>query len=259
MRKVLILLILMDIGFVQVLLAQKTDGANAPAASNAIPQRDVSGVWNALPGPQQPKQLGAMVPKDVGMTPWAQARFDAADGGLNATNPQLTCQPPGATRWTQYVRPFEIVQTPGRIYFFPEIDHIYRVVYMDGRPIPKVEDLPFGPTYMGYSVGHWDGNDLIVDTIGVTDKTWLDTIGHPHTDDMHLTERYHRASRGILEVSFTFDDPKAYTKSWTYGPRRYELETGPQWEIQEQECIVSDQNYFQQTVGNHLKDSEDKK
>ena len=83
-----------------------------------------------------------MVPKDVGMTPWAKARFDAAGGGQNDTNPQLTCQPPGATRWTQYVRPFEIVQLPDRIYFFPEIDHIYRVVYMDGRPIPKVDDLP---------------------------------------------------------------------------------------------------------------------
>jgi hypothetical protein len=256
MRKHFVCLaLLLVVAFAPAVFAQNPERAGTTSSQSS--ERDISGVWMAAPPPQQPKQLGGMVPKEVGMTPWAKARFDAAGGGNNDTNPQLRCEPLGATRWTQFVRPFEIVQTPGRIFFFPEIDHAYTVVYMDGRPLPKAEELPFGPTYMGYSVGHWDGNDLVIETVGVTDKAWLDNAGHPHTDDMRLTWRYHRADHNTLDVSITFDDSKAYTKSWTYGPRRYLLKTGRDWEIQEQECLISDQKYFEENIGNHLKKSQD--
>jgi hypothetical protein len=239
----------------------------APSASASKPtglMHDVAGVWNAAAAPPRPAgapappppqvfPAGSMVPNGVTMTPWAQTRFEAAKGGIGGTaDPYRNCEPLGPTRWTQYVHPFEILQTPDRIFFFYEIDHLWRIVYMDGRPIPKVDDLPFGPSYMGYSVGHWEGDDLIVDTIGVTEKTWIDTAGDPHSDNMHLTERYHRVNHDSLELSFSFDDPKAYSKSWTYGPKRYALKSGPQWEIQESECILSDEKRFEQNVSDSL-------
>jgi hypothetical protein len=223
---------------------------------------DVAGVWNAAPPAQRPAgtpappppppgQQGSLVAPDVKMTPWAQARF--VQDGINSTaDPYRQCEPLGPTRWTQYVHPFEILQTPDRIFFFYEIDHLWRIVYMDGRAVPKVEDLAFGPTYMGYSVGHWDGDDLVVDTVGVTDKTWIDIVGHPHSDNMHLTERYHRVDHDTLELSFTFNDPEAYSKPWVYGPKRYALKTGPQWEIQESECLLSDEKRFEQNVSDDL-------
>jgi hypothetical protein len=239
-----------------VLLSQTADhSASAPKGTGLM--HDVSGVWNAAPRPVGAPATnlapGSIVPKDVAMTPWAQARFDATKGGSSGTaDPYRNCEPLGPVRWTGYVHPFEILQTPDRIFFFYEIDHLWRVIYMDGRPVPKVDDLPFGPSYMGDSVGHWDGNDLVVDNIGVTEKTWLDDAGHPHSDDMHLTERYHRVDHDSLELTFTIDDPKAYSKTFSYGPKPYALKTGPKWEIQESECILSEEKGFEKGVSDPL-------
>jgi hypothetical protein len=87
----------------------------------------------------------------------------------------------------------------------------YRQIHMDGRALPKDPN----PTFMGYSVGRWDGDTLVVDTIGFKDTTWLDMGGHPHTEDLHITERFRRRDFGHMDLEVTFEDPKAYTRAWT--------------------------------------------
>ena len=108
-----------------------------------------------------------------------------------------------------------------------EHDHWVRQIWMDGRELP--EDP--APTWMGYSVGRWEGDTLVVDTVGFNDKTWLDQVAHPHTEKLHLEDRWRRVEPEVLEVEFTFEDPEAYTRPWT-GKRLFGLK--PDWEIQEE-------------------------
>jgi hypothetical protein len=107
--------------------------------------------------------------------------------------------------------PWKVIQTPGLVAILYENSMTYRQIFMDGRILSRDPD----PTFMGYSVGHWEGDTLVVETAGYNDKTWLDFSGHPHTDALHMTERLHRRDFGHMEVQLTFDDPKAYTKPWT--------------------------------------------
>ena len=113
---------------------------------------------------------------------------------------------------------------------------------MDGRELPKDSD----PLWMGYSIGHWDRDDLVVETASFNDKTWLDVRGHPHSDALKLTERYHRPDPQHLQISFTIDDPKMYTSTWIV---RNSFELKPTWEIGEAFCVVEDQSkFFQQSL-----------
>src|SRR5437870_13038774 len=107
--------------------------------------------------------------------------------------------------------PWKLIQTPGVVVILYENSTIYRQIFTDGRVLSKDAD----PAFMGYSVGHWEGDTLVVETTGYNDKTWLDFSGHPHTDALRMTERFRRIDIGHLEIQFTFDDPKAYTKPWT--------------------------------------------
>jgi hypothetical protein len=107
--------------------------------------------------------------------------------------------------------PWKAVQTPGAvIILFHESLH-YRQIFTDGRPFP--EDP--APTWLGYSIGRWDGDTLVAETIGLTEETWLDEGGHPHSDALRVTERFRRAAVGMLDVAVTIDDPKAYVGPWT--------------------------------------------
>ncbi len=215
--------------------AQKSEAGKS--ASNA-PSRDVSGIWNGV-------VHSDLLPADVTMTPWAQAKW-AAVGNKSPQDPHIKeCAPIGPTRYTGYIHPLEIIPAADRIFIFYENDHVYRAIWMDGRALPA--DLPIGPTYMGYSVGHWDGDDLVVETGDLNDKTLLDIDGHPHSDALHLTERYHRVDHDKLTISTTFDDPKAYSKPWTV-PIDYRLQ--PKWEIWEDFCILEEQQKFRNTIIN---------
>jgi hypothetical protein len=127
--------------------------------------------------------------------------------------------------------PIEIVQVRGRLMMFFEYDHFVRQIWTDGRKHPEEDDLD--PSWMGHSIGSWDGDALLVDTIGFNDKTWLDNAGHPHSEALHVVERMRRVDHDTLQIDFTFDDPKAYTKSWT-GQKVFRLRPG--WEIAEQVC-----------------------
>ena len=105
----------------------------------------------------------------------------------------------------------KFTQAPKEIVVIYEVDGSYRQIYTDGRPLPK----DMSPSWLGYSTAHWDGDTLVVDTAGFNDRGWLDARGHTHSDALHLTERFHRADFGHLEVQITVDDPKTYTRPFT--------------------------------------------
>jgi len=108
--------------------------------------------------------------------------------------------------------PIKIIQAPKVTVVLYEVDNLHRQIFTDGRALPKEYSLP---AYVGYSVGHWDGETLVVETAGFNDKTNLDLMGHPHSDSLHLLERFHRRDFGHLDIEMTFDDPKLYNRPFT--------------------------------------------
>jgi hypothetical protein len=224
------------LAFVPCLLAQ----APAPGKSGTGMAHDMSGVWN-------PRNIAP--PKQTApFTPAGQAQFDyntheTKEGHAITIDPTYTCHPPGLPHaYFNSSHPFEIVQTPQRIFIFHEGYHVWRTVWMDGREMPKDSD----PLWMGYSIGHWDGDDLVVETADFNDKTWIDAAGHPHSDAFKLTERFHRVDHDHMKVSFTIDDPKIYTASWGW-QTDFDLKN---WEVQEDYCIPEDEaSYFERELG----------
>jgi hypothetical protein len=110
-----------------------------------------------------------------------------------------------------------------------EYDHTVRQIFMDGRAHP--EDIT--PSYMGHSIGKWDGDTLVVDTVGFNDKTWLDRDGHPHSDQLHVTEGFHRVDRDNMTIDITMEDPKALAKPWK---TQLNFQLRPEWDIMELIC-----------------------
>jgi hypothetical protein len=129
---------------------------------------------------------------------------------LAKDDPVVNCLPAGVPR--AMLLPWRIVQTPTHIFFLFEADS-YRQIFMDGRQHPGADAV--NPTWYGHSVGHWDGDTLVVDTIGFNDRTWLDYVGHPHTERLHVVERWTRREFGTLENQITIDDPGAYARPFT--------------------------------------------
>jgi len=169
------------------------------------------------------------------MKPWAKERYEAVrfgvanptEQGLDMMDPAQVCYPTGPSRQLTLNRPFEIVHTPDRILILYEFQHERRLIYTDGRGHPAGQK----PTFMGHSTGRWDGDTLVVESVGQREETWLDGLGSPHTEAMRYLERFRRLAPGSLEVNFTIDDPEAYTKPWG-GKRLYEAK--PDWLIMEQ-------------------------
>jgi len=118
----------------------------------------------------------------------------------------------GVPRQDANADPFKIVQAGKLIVVLQEGDATFRQIFLDGRPLPK-DPLP---SWMGNSVGRWDGDSLIVDTTGLRDQGWLDAFGHPHSDALHVIERFHRRDFGHMDIAITIDDPKAYRKPLKY-------------------------------------------
>ena len=134
---------------------------------------------------------------------------------MHKDDPLAQYMPPGLPRIeTHGGHPFKIIQMPRELVILYETstNDVFREVFTDGRPLPK--DLQ--PSWKGYSVGKWEGDTMVVDTIGFNDRGWLDTeMGRPQTEALHVTERFRRRNVGNLEIGITIDVPKAYTKPWT--------------------------------------------
>jgi hypothetical protein len=177
----------------------------APKFADGTP--DLSGVWNGGGSNDSDISRGLKAGEAVVMLPWAEALVKTRK---SKDDPEANCLPAGIPRGSPY--PWRIVQTPG-IYFivFEGNIHSFRQIFMDGRKHP--EDLD--PTWYGHSIGHWDGQTLVVDTVGFNDKFWFDYMGHPHTEKLHTIERYTRTDLGNMAIEVTIDDPGAYTKPFT--------------------------------------------
>jgi hypothetical protein len=152
----------------------------------------------------------------VPFQPWAAAVYDYNSANMSKYDPEGYCLPPGGPRMLATPYPMEIIQQPEHkriIMIFEGATHIWREIHMDGRPHPKGDDL--NPTYLGHAVGHWQQDTLVVDVVGFNEGTWLDYFGHPHTDLLHVVERYSRPNKNTLHYEATIDDPGAYTKPFT--------------------------------------------
>jgi hypothetical protein len=171
-------------------------------------QTDLSGVWAAAG--YSANIAKDMKPGELPMTPWAEALYQERQAKQSKNDPDARCLPTGVPRRDN--APFKIVQTPTLVLIMYEGNvHSYRQIFLDGRQHPKNMDK----NWWGDSIGHWEGNALVVDTAGLNDKTWLDDAGHPHSDQLHVTERYTRLDAGHLSVEFTIDDPVAYSRPWS--------------------------------------------
>jgi hypothetical protein len=154
-------------------------------------------------------------PEDVPMRPEAAEifgpRLRAREGGNGFAMPGTNCLPVGIPLVTNFSEFSKIVQTPGLIIMLLELNNSYRQIYTDGRKLPADPS----PSWLGYSTGRWEGDTLVVETNGLNDKGWLDAQGHPQSEAMQITERYHRRDFGHMDVETTFDDPKMYTRPFT--------------------------------------------
>ena len=149
----------------------------------------------------------------VPFQPWAAAVYDYNSVNQSKYDPEGYCLPPGGPRMMATPYPAEIIQLPEQkrvIMIFEGATHIWREIFMDGREHPKGDAL--NPTYLGHSVGRYEGDALVVDVVGFNEGTWLDYFGHPHTDQLHVVERFTRPNKGTLHYEATIDDPGAYTK-----------------------------------------------
>jgi hypothetical protein len=212
---------------------QQMRGPAPPVPGPPHDAHDLTGVWNARRG-YGGNSFGRQGPD---MTEWGQKQFKAAkasNGGeytLETTNDPVIaqCLPPGTPRIYLQPFPMQVIQTPKSVIFYFEYDHIIREVFTDGRKHP--DDVT--PTYMGHSIGHWEGDIFVVDTVGFNEKTWLDRVGHAHSDQLHVVERFHRTDQNNLEIDITMEDPKAMTKPWN---AHFGFSLQPKWDIEELAC-----------------------
>ena len=173
--------------------------ARAPRAADGKP--DLSGMWS-IGGLGPATNLG-----DLEMSPAAQALFKLRLQTYANDDPATACLPEGPRSALAGLDPLRIVQTKNITFFLYETGQ-FRQIFTDGRPLPKDPN----PTWMGYSIGRWEGDTFVVETAGYNDKSWLDFVGHPHSEALRVTERFHRTDFGHMALEMTFDDPKTYAK-----------------------------------------------
>ena len=234
------------------------NGAGGPA-----PKHDLYGAWAGAIGantgarPDRVPFAGKVQAEKPSFTPAGLARFKLNKPGTFSTDsndPYLKCDPWGFPRnLLQESKGIAFSQMPDRIIILSQYARVGRVVWMDGRELPKNVGTKGGPKsrWYGYSVGHWDGDyTLVVNTNGLVDNTWLDQQGHPHSADMRVEERYTRVSYNVLETTVTVDDPKYYTKPFVLTTNTYRwipstsAEFGTTGEFDEQFCVPSDMDEY---------------
>jgi hypothetical protein len=227
----------------------------APAAP--APRRDISGIW----GPED--IMEGIAPRGV------KSHAPSTDFGANLANnvnkpgdgprkapiaevndPLDGCDPAGFPRNLLFeLRPFQVVQTPGRMLMAYQYQQVWRVIWTDGRPLPKDPD----PRWYGYSVGKWvDDYTFVVETVGTDERTWLDNAGDPHSGEMRVEERYHRLDHDTVELTVKVDDPKTYSAPWL-ARDKLRLKLMPaDTDILEMICAPSEAEEYKKTMVNPL-------
>jgi len=209
----------------------------APAPRTADGKMDLTGLWTRF-SKYRTNIVMDLNPGDI--QPWAKALAQQRSEDLSKDHMSARCLPLGPNYTTDADSNgggmMKIVQTPSLILILNQ-DLTYRQVFMDGRAL---ETNPTQPSWMGYSVGRWEGDTLVVETSGFNDRTWLDYAGHPHTEALHTTERYRRRDFGHMEIAMTLEDPTIYAKPWTV---TVTAELAPDTEVLEYVCNDNDKGH----------------
>lgn len=229
-------------------MPRATQGKPTPRRPDGKP--DLTGVYHAPGyGPGDPRSKSGegyahniardMNPDDVPMLPWAAKVFERRFGDESKDDPEGFCLPMGTPRVNPY--PWRIVQTDKLLVILYEGNvHSYRQVFLDGR----AHDKNVTATWWGDSIGRWDGDTLVVDTVGFNDRAWLDADGHPRTKQAHIIERFTRPELAKMVIDITVDDPGAYSRPWNV----HEVaQLAPGWDVMEYVC-----NENQDENGNNL-------
>src|ERR1700722_19153349 len=176
---------------------------------------------------------------DVPFTPWGLATFKERRANLSKDDPEGYCLPPGVPRYTGTPYPFQILQVPDKVVILYEgAAHMYRTIYMDGRKHTDPKSLQ--PTWMGESIGSWEGNDtFVVDTTGFNGRTWLDYVGHPASESLHVVEKFRRPDALTLAYEATIEDPVMYTKPWKTS---FYIKFKPGWDLMEYVCLENNKD-----------------
>ena len=229
---------------------------NLSARAPRLPdgRSDFSGLWGtAIHNPCRPQftqfiecgtelpasplafNIGANLPGGLPYQPWAAALVKQRVADLNKNDPHARCLPDNPPRPYGLPHLTKIVHTPRLLVLLNEVNAMYRQIFIDGRPLP----VDPTPSWNGYSSAAWEGDTLVVQTIGFRDDLWLDTSGSPLTDAAKMTERMWRPSYGRLEIAITVDDPKAYTRPWTASmPLEIRLDT----ELIDEFCLENEKS-----------------
>ncbi len=213
-------------------LPNGTVNLDAPAPKTADGHPDLSGLWDRgmIPGAPPPppanvlgtahstvprpfQDLPSLFPDGLPMQPWAAELRAKRAGEHSKDHPDARCLPLNPIQLHSHPQPRKIIQGPGLIVMLYEANDGIRQIFMDGRPLPADDADPW---WYGYSIGHWEGDTLVVQTTGFKEPGWIDEEGTPITTAAKLTERFRRLNYGTLEIEITVDDPKTFTRPWSY-------------------------------------------
>ena len=202
---------------------------SAPPSIEPFDAHDFNGIWWRTGGTREFNTEKGGEPE---LTPEGKKRFDANKPGYGpravppalGNDPLGDCNPDGLARILLFNRPVEFIQQPNRLIQFFQYHRVLREIWMDGRKLPEQPDIA---RWYGYSVGHWEGDTLVVDSTGFDDRQWLDNLGYPYSDQMRLQERYRRTDHDTIEMRITVTDPKIYVKPWTSQTKHWKLLKNP--------------------------------
>lgn len=257
------------IGVVAVLalsfgMRAQTAPPRQPVAAKAhksapAPRRDLSGIWGVEDRLRMegisPAGVKAHAPFTALGEEIANNVYKPGDGprrvSIGLVNDPLDgCDPAGFPRDLLFeLRPFQVVQTPNKMLIMYQYQRVWRVIWTDGRELPKDPD----PSWYGYSVGKWqDDFTFVVETVGTDERTWLDNAGNPHSSELHVEERYHRLNRDTVELTVKIDDPKIYTEPWL-ARDKFPLTLLPaDTDIVEMICAPTEAEEYKKTMANPL-------
>jgi hypothetical protein len=215
--------------------------APSPTANDPFDPHDLSGIWRF-------GGTGFSANNAPPLTAAGKVKYDAAIPGLGGAagrnkplgnDPIMICDPIGFPRVLSFgAYPMEILQLPGRILQFFDFFYTHRTIWTDERRLPEDPD----PAWYGYSVGHWEGNTLVVDSNGFNGRAWFANGGYPYSEDAKLEERYTRVDHDTINISMTLTDPATYTKPWVSGPAS--LKWSPKEVMREDVCSPSDEKKY---------------
>jgi hypothetical protein len=183
----------------------------APAPRGADGKVSIAGLWRPAARLIGDMRRGMKPGETVPFQPWAEALFKTRLADDAKDDPTANCIVGGVPRNDFVPYPFKIIENPGLVVILYEAIHSYRQIFTDGRALPKDPN----PAWLGYSVGRWEKDALVVESSGFNDNVWLDNAGIPATERLRVTERFVRRDFGHMDIEITIDDPKAYTRPWS--------------------------------------------